>query len=327
MSNTICRICGNKNNNQTYQVKEMMFGFGDKFTYFECSMCGCLQISEIPANILMYYPSNYYSFSEISSTFSVGSIKSHITQLLKQKRTNYAIMKRGIIGKLVYNLFPDEIAKSLSKVNLTEDSRILDVGCGSGSLLYHLKEIGFKNLLGLDKFIKKDILYANGLRIQKGSLQDINGQWNLIMFNHSLEHMQDQQGIMQAVSRLLNRDGVCIINTPTVSSYAWKNYKIHWVQLDAPRHYFLHSVRSLRLLAEKASLELIGISYNSTAFQFWGSEQYIRNIPLRSAKSYSEKPLASVFSMFQLKRFKQRSKELNSINQGDQAAFYIMKKK
>jgi hypothetical protein len=82
----------------------------------------------------------------------------------------------------------------------------------------------------------------------------------------------------------------------------------------------------LRLLVEKAGLELKEVFYNSTAFQFWGSEQYIKDVPLRSARSYGKKPLNSILSVLQLRRFEQKAKELNIMNQGDQAAFYLAKK-
>lgn len=49
-------------------LPEMMFGFGEEFAYFECSKCGCLQISEIPVDISKYYPSDYYSFSQNSTS-------------------------------------------------------------------------------------------------------------------------------------------------------------------------------------------------------------------------------------------------------------------
>jgi SAM-dependent methyltransferase len=327
MSNIICQICSNEDDNQTYQVREMMFGFRDTFTYFECSSCGCLQISEIPDNISKYYPSNYYSLQEKPSTFSIDFMRILVEQFLRRRRTAYAVSKRGIIGRLMYTLFPNGTAQSLSKINLTRDSWILDVGCGSGELLYYLRQMGFKNLLGIDAFIKRDILYANGLRIRKGSLQNVDGKWDLIMFNASFEHMPNQLATLQVVSSLLTYNGLCLVNIPTVSSYAWKTYGVNWVQLDAPRHYFLHSIRSLRLLAEKASLELKGIFFNSTSFQFWGSEQYVKDIPLCSAQVSTEKLLHTIISGLQHRKFEQKARELNQINQGDSATFYMVKKK
>lgn len=62
----ICKICGNSENNKEFNIREMMFGFRDEFAYFECSKCDCLQITEIPKNIGKHYPTNYYSFNNLS---------------------------------------------------------------------------------------------------------------------------------------------------------------------------------------------------------------------------------------------------------------------
>ena len=45
----------------------MMFGTRERFAYFECSACGCLQIETVPADMARHYPDNYYSFSASTS--------------------------------------------------------------------------------------------------------------------------------------------------------------------------------------------------------------------------------------------------------------------
>ena len=44
----ICRICGNDKNNKPFEVREMLYGTKEKFDYFQCAECECLQISEYP---------------------------------------------------------------------------------------------------------------------------------------------------------------------------------------------------------------------------------------------------------------------------------------
>lgn len=58
----VCKICSNKNNS-VFVIKEMMFGSQQTFDYFQCSSCGTIQIAEIPKDMKIYYPDNYYSFS------------------------------------------------------------------------------------------------------------------------------------------------------------------------------------------------------------------------------------------------------------------------
>lgn len=317
-----CKICNNSEGNEVYEVKEMQFGLRERFSYFQCSKCECLQIAEVPANMSVYYPSHYYSFLSSSPEKS----QNPIIRSIKTLRNRYAIFKKGIPGQFINKFFPASKLLMLSQIGLTEDSYILDVGCGSGTILYNLKELGFTHLLGVDPYIKEDIEYKNGLRILKKHIHELDGKWDLIMFHHSFEHIQDPLETLQSVSELLTEGGVCLIRIPTVSSYAWKYYRENWVQLDAPRHFFLHSVKSITLLSEKTDLSLERIVYDSTEFQFWGSEQYKQDIPLYDPQSQSFGPSRSLFSAKDLAGFRRKAIELNLKNQGDACAFFLRKK-
>jgi SAM-dependent methyltransferase len=239
-----------------------------------------------------YYPPEYYSFS---SDFS---------------RTSPEQMKAK--AQFMINTY-------LSGMDVS-DSRILDVGCGSGSYVYALKELGVKQVLGVDPYIQQTIEYDNSATVRKDTIYGIDQQWDLIMFNHSFEHLSDPAQTLRKVSGLLSEGGVCMIRIPTVSSYAWEHYGVDWVQLDAPRHFFLYSVESMNMLAEASGLALTHILYDSTAFQFYGSELYKRDIPLFASDAI---PASSVFSQSQMEMFETISQQLNEQNRGDQAAFYL----
>ncbi len=315
-----CKICYNSKNNTIYTVREMMFGNGDYYTYFECSECGCLQISEIPGDISALYPPEYYSFHLQSPEASYKGISSS----LKKIRNRFAILKQGgITGHIIYRIYPNEIMKMLHLTGITQNSKILDIGCGSGVLLYDLQEIGFQKLLGVDPFINDDIVYSNGLKIVKKNISEISGKWKLIMFHHSFEHIPDPFELLSQIPRLLSDDGVCLIRIPTVSSYAWKHYRENWVQLDAPRHFFLYSIESIRILAEKSNLKIDKIIYDSNELQFWGSEQYIRDIAFTDPRSYFKNPGASIFNSKEIKLFRKKSKKLNEQNQGDSIGVFL----
>ncbi|NUM77379.1 class I SAM-dependent methyltransferase [candidate division KSB1 bacterium] len=317
-----CKVCGQAGQHQTHQVREMMFGYREWFTYLECSNCGCLQIAEIPADLSKYYPASYYSFTRLP----VAKDHGRAYRLMKKIRDCYAIRGRGLLGKWLYQKFPNEPLRSLAGVkDLKKDARILDVGCGSGALLWDLRNLGFGNTLGVDPFLERDFEFANGLRILKRPFFEVDGTWDLIMFHHVLEHLADPVETLRHTARLLSAHGTCLIRTPTVSSYAWEHYGTNWVQLDAPRHLFVHSIKSIEILASRVELEIENISYDSNAFQFWGSEQILRDIPLTSEQSYAVNPSASIFEAAQMKVFKKEAKDLNLSKRGDMAAFYLRK--
>lgn len=312
-----CRICGNENNTEEYILKEMMFGTQEEFEYFKCSNCGCLQIKKIPSNLEMYYPSDYLAFGKFGEPF--------LRKYLRYKRETYLLNGKGIIGKILTRTFgipSNNLWLNGVKLNLTDS--ILEVGCGNGELLSKMYKAGFTNLIGIDPFIEKEIIYNEKHKILKRSLPDLNNvSFDLIMFHHSFEHLDNPHETFVALKKLLKKSGTVLIRIPTIDSYVWKCYKANWVQLDPPRHLFNYSVKSIEILASKYGFKLIELIYDSTGFQFIGSEQYRKNIPLMSSKSYFQDAKNSIFSIEQIKSFNSRALELNKKKEGDTACFFL----
>lgn len=180
-----CRICSNTSGNSEYLVQEMMFGLPEAFPYIECGNCGCIQIRTIPEDMTRFYPPHYYSFSENPQR----NLKKPLRRLLTRSRNRYYLFHRNVLGMLLSKIRPNVAMQLIGEVGLSPTSKILDVGCGSGELLYSLREAGFRNLLGIDPFLQEDISYGNGLLVKKGSLSEVTGTWDLVMFHLSFEHL------------------------------------------------------------------------------------------------------------------------------------------
>jgi SAM-dependent methyltransferase len=201
-------------------------------------------------------------------------------------------------------------------------SKILDVGCGSGELLWSMHEQGFSNLTGIDMFFTSD-KKAEGIQIKRGEVSSLAGQqYDLIMLHHALEHMPDQVRALSEVAALLNPNGFVLIRVP-IKSQAWDVYGESWVQLDAPRHFYLHTEKSLEWAAAEAGLGLVKKQYDSTGFQFWGSEQYLLDIPLADPRSVQNG--GDNFGAGKLAQFERQARVLNKEGKGDQAAFLLKK--
>lgn len=319
-----CPICQTNTEHTPYTFKEMMFGIRELFDYLRCHTCGTIYIQEIPSDMDSYYPDNYYSLQEnITERFS-----HRVRAWIEKKRITYAITGKGIIGKVLHKKFQDDALASLRNVEqLHKKNSILDIGCGNGSLLYELREIGFTNTHGIDPYIEKDISYNNGLHIEKKELKDLDGTYDIIMLHHVFEHMANPQEILQQIHKHLNPEGTCIVRIPIADSYAWQEYEKDWVQLDPPRHFFLHTVAGMKTLAARTQLDITRIVYDSTAFQFWGSEQYTRNIALMDPTSLAMNKKSTLFTKYQQRKWKRTAHQLNQKKRGDQACFYLRKQK
>ena len=313
-----CKVCFSKGPHQTFHAREMMFGLRDQHAYFQCNACDCLQIIDIPKDMSLYYPEGYYSFSPAKSFKKWGP------RSLLQGARDQAILS----GSKSIKDFIKAIAAggphlwSLTHIPISKQDRILDVGCGNGKFLLRLQHLGFRHMSGVDPYITQDIHYPGSITIQKRTLDQIEGTFDVIMMHHAFEHMSNPLETLLSAAAHLSTQGWLLIRVPTVSSYAWRHYKTNWVQLDAPRHFFLHSQKSIALLADQAGLEVVKVVYDSSAFQFTGSERYIKDIPLRSDIKDED-----LFSKGQLAQYKQKAEELNNMNDGDACAFYLQKKK
>jgi SAM-dependent methyltransferase len=290
----------------------MFFGTKELFTYIECAACGCLFISEIPTDLGRHYPNNYYS-----KTPRLGMRQPTWKCFLKQQRTLHWLGHHNPLGRVLARGKDGPVfIRMLQPFGIGLADRILDVGCGSGSLLIDLASSGFTKLTGADPFIDKDISYDNGVRIYKRDVSDLEPPFDLIMFNHSFEHLDDPRGALRHTRRLLADGGRVLIRVPVADSFAWRRYGVNWVQLDAPRHLMIHTRKSVELLATEAGLALLKINDDSEEFQFWASEAYERDVPLIDAVREQHTPESRA-------KWRARAAELNSQGEGDQACFYF----
>jgi len=318
----ICRICDFSGDSPVYTAREMMYGFRDEFNYFQCAQCKCLQILEFPSDMSRYYPQDYFSISQNPENL----YSSPLVSWARRARDSYSVLNEGTWGRLIRLFYPECLdMASLRHLKLTRKKRIVDVGCGTGFLLYYLREAGFENLLGVEPHIIDDIRYSNGLVIKKSMLNELGEPQDIIMFHHSFEHMPNPIETLDRVYQLMSAGGTCMIRIPLVSSEAWEKYGVNWIQLDAPRHFFLYSIQSLKILAERTKFKIKEIIYDSNESQFWGSQQFIEDIPLLSENSYARNPEKSIFSRAEIKEYKKMAQELNSCSKGDQAAIYMVK--
>ncbi|MDP1678929.1 MAG: class I SAM-dependent methyltransferase [Candidatus Nitrotoga sp.] len=324
---TRCRICGAAGNHQCFTVKEMMFGRQQR------GVC-LLQVCALW--MLADFRNSHRSRQTLPRQLLIlpDTIKkmesSPLYSWLQKQRCRTALFGQGVkINRLISRFvsLPNawfDNGPQLKKAKFEGfDDGILDVGCGEhSSWLLNARGFGFNNLVGVDPFIKQDKLEF-GINYFKKNLTELAGKFRYITFHHSLEHIPDQLAQLTAARHLLDAGGICLVRIPLVSSYVWEKYGVNWVELDAPRHLYLHSKESIKLLAEKAGFYLIDTICDSSEFEFAASEQYQAGIPLFDQRSYLVNLDKSIFTTQQMDAFKQEAMRVNANDTGGRAGFFF----
>jgi len=301
--------------------KEMYFGTRKVYRYFHCSDCGGLSCEDtVPVSEA--YPKEYYSFQRVEIK---KGLFSRTKSLLRKLKTSILLGNSSILRPPVITLFSEQyLFPWFRYANLEKTSSILDVGCGTGSLLLYLSSCGFKNLKGVDPNIENDIVYENGVSIGRKTLDDVAGKFDFIIFQHVIEHTANPTEALIKSMNLLKDDGHILVFTPVSDCYAFRKYGAYWASIDAPRHLAIPSTRSMYLIAEKATLSVKQVGFFSGAFQFWNSELYAANIA--TVEAYAGKFNEAVSYKKQQKIFLRTAQLLDNMHDGDTAIFLLKKK-
>jgi SAM-dependent methyltransferase len=309
----------------------MYFGTRELFEYFSCTACDTLQILNALRNeeLERFYPPDYYSYNVRPEP--------KVRRWVTTRRDRFELHTGGrMVGSVVTAVSPSlravigthdasgDVIEMLGQLGLESDSRIIDVGCGGGALLDRLARAGFSNLCGADPFIAADGKTHEGVPLMKRFLSEVTGEFDLIMFNHSLEHVPDPVASLKAAREKLAPRGVCLVRLPTTSSEAWTIYKSDWVNIDAPRHTVIPSRQGMAMAADKAGLRVEKTFDDSTFFQFIGSEAYKRDIALTDPKIFWK--ILRIFGPKQIWDWQRRAECLNRQGRGDWAGFVLRNK-
>jgi len=303
----LCRVCGG-DAFFALTASDRTQRDGRCFDYVECTVCGSLQIESLPDDLERTYGDDYYTGRGHLRRVPVGrapGLRRRLARLRLGLRP--ACLARAISGRR-YGRFD-----WLRRTGTGQGDAILDVGCGSGRLLFRLHADGFRNLVGIDPNLPPNATVRaagrRGLRFDCSTPLTHPGVYRLVMAHHSFEHMQDPVAAFAAMASRVAPGGFLLLRVPLADSWARRHYGADWAQLDAPRHLQIPTRRSIEFLAAGAGLELLHVEDDSGVFQIWGSE---RDLP--------HSPIPRLVRWLSARR---QAARLRRAGQGDQAAFYL----
>jgi SAM-dependent methyltransferase len=321
-----CMACGVTGPVAKLQLTELMFSTRERFGYRRCEACGTLRIDGVPADLARHYPAVYFERSRLDPLPD----DARRTILVNRTLNRPELFGRGRrLANLVRRVWPslDAARPPLAFIRKTRlrdfDDPILDVGCGLvPRRLLDLKIAGFTELHGMEPFADVGAAFR-GIPIHRTPLEAFPGpgRWALIVFHHSLEHVEDPFAALQASARLLRPGGVCLVRTPVMGTAMWERYGASWVELDVPRHLTVFSKSGLDAMAERAGLRPVVITWEANAWEFVLSEQYVRDLGMYEPGSWWVDPENSAFDQAAVEAFQQEAVRLRTEGRSGRAEF------
>lgn len=138
---------------------------------------------------------------------------------LTDKRIDAALMSKGSSSDKILN----EIVRAIRDTHLPPSASIVDIGCGKGTLLGILNQLGFYELQG------RDISdYGINHNFKYRSI-DCNGEFSLgdekfdiLVSSEVIEHLENPRNFFRESFKMLKAGGHLIFSTPNPESFLSK---------------------------------------------------------------------------------------------------------
>lgn len=249
----VCPVCGHLSWPDRLVCRSSA---GVKYSYSRCSGCGLHWLDPLPAaaEIGSFYDLPYYGTGDQKFPPALDGIR---------------------------NLFLRRRARFVAANSSHRPGRLLDVGCGDGRFLGHMKRLGFE-IYGTElpgpafERAKK----TPGIQLFPGPL--IQGLFAPALFDvitiwHVLEHILEPGALLAECRRLMKADGFLVVEVPNMDCWQNRLGGSAAFNLDPPRHLYQFGVRAVTELLEKAGYSIVSRRTGSLEMGPLGAIQTLLN--------------------------------------------------
>ena len=139
------------------------------------------------------------------------------------------------------------------------NSKLLDVGCGTGTFLRYCQQSGVETFGVEPSRAARAQAKTNGIPVTDSINSMPPDKYDVITLWHVLEHIYDLHTTLTTLRDHLTDGGTIFIAIPNWQSYDAKYYKEQWAGYDVPRHVWHFGKESMTTLLEKSGYKLRGI--------------------------------------------------------------------
>jgi SAM-dependent methyltransferase len=236
---------------------DRLLALGGSFEVWECARCelGVTTPQPGPEELSRHYPGQYGPYQP------TGGLSARIVACLRRARAD-AVLRSGPFPALLEG---------------RRSGRVLDVGGGRGDMAAALARRGWTAHVVEPSPGAVAAARALGVDAVAGTLAEAPERFagcDLVIFNHSLEHLPDPRADLADARRRLGEGGQVVVAAPDWSCWQRRRAGSSWFHLDLPRHLFHYSPRALEALARGVGLEPLETRRATSLVGLPGSIQY-----------------------------------------------------
>ncbi|HEB36042.1 hypothetical protein LCGC14_1197620 [marine sediment metagenome] len=286
-----CLLCNSKGILLYQDLRDRLFNALGNWSLIRCQECGLVWLNPqpIPENIGKLY-ANYFTHSIDIKNPILASLRKKVWRILLATTFGYnnilnsSSSKSKWIGKALslVPLLKERVESSIMYLNGSWKGKLLDIGCGNGQFLATMRDLGWE-IQGIepDKQAARFARDRFGIQVIASTLEEAkipNESFDAIILRHVIEHVSDAIRFLEKCHRILKPTGKLVILTPNIESMAHRIFKESWRDLDPPRHFYLFSLFTLRICAERAGFQIeILVTTAQSAKWVWLRSKIIQN--------------------------------------------------
>jgi SAM-dependent methyltransferase len=235
-----CYVCGSRDSRPFIEAEDDLTGKPGRFTFVQCANCG------------LVYQSPRLTLDHIRPYYDDGYIA-------HQRRNRWGALS-PLFNAAMASLDRAKLRIVDRYVELTPQSSVLDVGCGAGSFLAHVRDERGSAVAGVDFVDLSDRPALRGVEFHHGLFCDQpvgDDRFDVVTMWHFLEHDYDPLQSLEYSRRVLTADGRLIVEVPRLDSLSFRLFADRWPGLQAPQHTAVYDKASLLAIVQRAGLSVV----------------------------------------------------------------------
>lgn len=169
------------------------------------------------------------------------------------------------------SLFENMFIKRVNLVSrFVKKGKMLEIGSATGVMLKLFANKGW-NVLGVEPSGSSSEAIKKGLRVLNVKFEDAKlskDDFDLVVLNHTLEHMDNPELILNKISVLLKERGIIFIDVPNFGSLSSKLLGRKWPYLLPLEHKSQFTKEGLTKLLEESGFKILHWESRSGIFEF-----------------------------------------------------------